>query len=388
MKKNYTTIILLTFFGLSANAQWAITTGPSEPNVVALGANNTVLLAGCSSAGSSLGGYRTLNNGNTWTPTGTSLVSKFSSIAVNSGNGTIYAGGQACFYQSADNGATFTNTNTGLSSYTTDDIVIDGTKLYASAQGIYLSINGGLNWSLISPVISSRRMDVSGSIILVGTTTTGVYLSTNSGSTWATATSGLPTNIADVKIVGTNFLVATASGVYISTNSGSTWTITNLTISTNCIYQIGSTLFAGCNGGVYYSTNGGNTWIASNTGLTNMTVYSLTSNATYIFAGTTGYVFRRPLSDFGLTTSVLNQNNMTADITLAPNPNNGIFTISQNNTTKTEIEIHNIVGELIYTTTTTMSQTTIDLSRQPKGIYFVRTTDTNKSVTNKKIIIQ
>jgi hypothetical protein len=76
------------------------------------------------------------------------------------------------------------------------------------------------------------------------------------------------------------------------------------------------------------------------------------------------------------------------NINFYPNPSSGIFTFTHSNTNSTEIEITNIVGELIYKTELTYQQTAIDLSRQPKGIYFVRTTDNSRHITSKKIIIQ
>jgi hypothetical protein len=389
MKKIYTIIFFVAVSSVT-KAQWVTTSGPSEPYTVALAANDNVVMAGCSSASSNQGGHRTLDEGTSWLSTGFSLLSKFNSLAINPSTGTIYAGGLTCFYQSFDNGANFTNTNTGLSSYTTRDIVVDGTNLYASDFGIYLSTNGGFNWSLISPTINSTKMDKIGNTILVGTMTAGVYLSVDNGSNWTNPTTGLPTNITDVKIIGTNFLVTTASGIYISTNSGTTWTMTNLSLPTECIYQVGSILFAGCSGGggVYYSNDGGNTWIASNAGLSNTTVYALTSNSNYLFAGTTGYTFRRPLSDYGILTSITNEHNTNSDITIAPNPTTGILTITQPISQKSDIEIYNQLGKLIDTKITTGKTTTIDLSNLKKGIYFVRMTDLNKTVVNKKIVIQ
>jgi hypothetical protein len=90
----------------------------------------------------------------------------------------------------------------------------------------------------------------------------------------------------------------------------------------------------------------------------------------------------------GLTTGMQELNDLKSPLIIYPNPNNGIFTISQNNTNKTEIEITNIVGELIYKTNISNQQATIDLSKETKGTYFVRASDSNKSVTNKKIVIQ
>lgn len=386
--KRRCTLILLVITSLVANAQWQITAGPTEPNVSTLEANDSLLLAGCSSASSSKGGYRTFDSGNNWTSIGITSLSKFSSFAINPSNGTIYAGGNASFYQSFDNGATFTNTNNGLAPYTTKDIFIDGANIYACNQGIYLSTNGGFNWSLISPSISAVKMDKSGNNIIVATLNTGIYYSSDNGSTWTNFTSGLLTNIRDVKIVGTNFFAATENGLFISSDGGTTWTITNLTISTQCIYELGSTLFVGCNGdGVYYSNDGGNSWIVASTGLLNMTVLSLTSNSEYLFAGTTGYVFRRPLSEFGLLTSFLNQNNMNYEIIVAPNPSSGVFSINQNNSLKLDIEIHNAIGELIEKTTSASLNTKIDLSNLSKGIYFIQITDVQKNIFNKKVII-
>ena len=389
MKKIYTIILLVTVSVVS-KAQWVTTSGPSEPNTIALAANETVVIAGCSSASFSQGGHRTLDEGTNWLSTGLGTISKFSSLAIKPGTGVIYAGGLACFYQSFDNGATFTNTNTGLPSYTTRDIHLDGTNLYASTFGIYLSTNNGINWSLISPMINSTKMDKIGNAILVGTMSAGVYLSVDNGINWSNPTTALPINITDVKIIGTNFLAATASGIYISTNSGASWNATNLSLPTECIHQVGSMLFAGCSGGggVYYSTDGGNTWIPSNTGLSNTSVSALTSNSNYLFAGTTGYTFRRPLSDYGTLTSVTKNDHMNNEITISPNPTSGILTINQTISQKSEIEIYNQLGKLIETNTSIGKTTTIDLSSLQKGIYFVRMTDLNKNVVSKKILLQ
>ena len=90
----------------------------------------------------------------------------------------------------------------------------------------------------------------------------------------------------------------------------------------------------------------------------------------------------------GLTTGMQVLNDLKSTLIIYPNPNNGTFIISQNNTNKTEIEITNIVGELIYKTNISNQQATIDLSKETKGTYFVRASDSNKNVTNKKIVIQ
>ena len=87
-------------------------------------------------------------------------------------------------------------------------------------------------------------------------------------------------------------------------------------------------------------------------------------------------------------TSITNEHNTNSDITIAPNPTTGILTITQPISQKSDIEIYNQLGKLIDTKITTGKTTTIDLSNLKKGIYFVRMTDLNKTVVNKKIVIQ
>ena len=70
------------------------------------------------------------------------------------------------------------------------------------------------------------------------------------------------------------------------------------------------------------------------------------------------------------------------EATIFPVPSNGTFTIVQNNTH--EIEIHKILGELVFKTSSADQQTIINLSSNPKGIYFVRIIDGNKNITTKK----
>lgn len=73
-------------------------------------------------------------------------------------------------------------------------------------------------------------------------------------------------------------------------------------------------------------------------------------------------------------------------IALFPNPSNGEFTISYNNSNKTyAVKIFSILGQTVYSKEN-IKQSTVQISNLPKGIYFVKITDDSKT-TNKKIII-
>jgi hypothetical protein len=372
-----------------AKSQWTITNGPTEPNTSCLAANDVVLLAGCSSASSNQGGHRSLDQGDTWFPTGTTALSKFTALAVNPTSGIVYAGGNNGFYQSFDDGATFTNSNNGLAPYTTRDIIIEGNNIYASTSGVYLSTNGGFNWNSISPALNSVKIDKSGSTIVAGTFDTGVHLSLDNGLSWTNPTSGIPTNIKDVKIVGSNLLAATSTGVYISYNNGLTWTQTNLTNSTNCFHQIGSVLFAGCAAnGVFYSNDGGNIWIGSSTGMGNITVTSLTSNSNYIFAGTNGSVYRRSLSDYGIITNTKTDISIMDSFLFFPNPSEGSITLEHNFHDDSELEIFNQLGKLVLTKKIIEPNLCIDITNLAKGVYSLRLKSNNSFSISKKLVLK
>lgn len=77
------------------------------------------------------------------------------------------------------------------------------------------------------------------------------------------------------------------------------------------------------------------------------------------------------------------------DINVYPTPSNGTLTIESVRELgeKTELEIYNVVGEKIYSINNTpLNNTTIDLSNQPNGIYFI-TIKTEEGVVTKKVII-
>lgn len=69
-----------------------------------------------------------------------------------------------------------------------------------------------------------------------------------------------------------------------------------------------------------------------------------------------------------------------------PNPNQGIFQllINGNYSTPHSIEVQNLMGETIYTSR--IPQSTIDLSDEANGVYFIRLNSEQKIITRKIII--
>ena len=121
-----------------------------------------------------------------------------------------------------------------------------------------------------------------------------------------------------------------------------------------------------------------------------------------VTALTRNYI-KRNFSDFRSfeVLSVINRNSNEAAFVVFPNPNDGRFQV-QNSTYDVNgadpfkiagMVIYNLMGEKIYTSVYSplsnwKGAEVIDLSAQPKGVYFLQVIDENKNVLNRKIIKQ
>ncbi|MBI4929710.1 MAG: T9SS type A sorting domain-containing protein [Bacteroidetes bacterium] len=86
------------------------------------------------------------------------------------------------------------------------------------------------------------------------------------------------------------------------------------------------------------------------------------------------------------STAGINENNFSSQINIYPNPTTGIFTITSTEKISS-IKITNVIGEEIVTSAINNQTSTIDLSIQPKGIYFIKLFS-EKGIEIKKIILQ
>lgn len=59
-------------------------------------------------------------------------------------------------------------------------------------------------------------------------------------------------------------------------------------------------------------------------------------------------------------------------VNIYPNPSNGIYNLQRSTSKLTEIEVYNALGQVVYTSKVNTTNTTIDLSTQPNGIYLAR----------------
>lgn len=294
------------FKSTNNGTSWAESnTSLNNTTVHAIAFGGTNLYAGIDGVGI----FKSTNEGASWTnaTVGTSI---YNVRTLKASGPVIYAGGDGGGYKSINNGATWTD----LGSCDPNSIyppaiygfATDATYLYAAtSDGVFISANAGATWTASSSGLPSFQkiacIAISGINIYVGTDD-GIYKSTNSGATWSQSyQSFIPVN--SIVVNGTNVYGAMdlAAGVVVSANNGLTWTITNSGFASGtevkCLAAVGSNIFAGTTDGVYRTSNGGTTWTSISAGFPLGTVVnSIANNSDSLFAGTNSAVWKDGLN--------------------------------------------------------------------------------------------
>jgi ligand-binding sensor domain-containing protein len=354
----------------------------------------------------------------------------------------LFAGTESGVFLSANNdtNASWTPLNTGLPDYYIQAMANIGTYLFAGiwgpSGGIYLSTNNGTSWLSASsglpvgPYFFVNNFAVMRHTLFAGTEY-GIYLSSDSGKTWKSVNNGLPAGGTQaLAVIDTALYAGTTNGVYVSSNSGATWMLSGLdSISVNALLFSGSNLFAGTNtNGVYFSPDSGAAWAAVNNGLPlSFPIFALASTGNKLFAGTdgagiflssnngTGWLpVNQGLSGTALNINALamSGNNLFAgtlgsglfvaapdtltgiseghknspQLSIYPNPSDGLFFIKSNTTGKQLLELFDISGGLIQSQQLNSNSTTLDARNLLQGIYDLRVSGDN-GIENKKLIL-
>ena len=95
--------------------------------------------------------------------------------------------------------------------------------------------------------------------------------------------------------------------------------------------------------------------------------------------------------EFKSPTGIYDEQNDNS-VVLFPNPSNGKFMLvianrERRSGEQSQMEIYNVMGEKVYSSTQPLTNSTIDISNQPDGVYFLNIKTEKESYT-KKIIIQ
>jgi hypothetical protein len=84
----------------------------------------------------------------------------------------------------------------------------------------------------------------------------------------------------------------------------------------------------------------------------------------------------------------INEQSQKNQISIFPNPTTGIITIKTHISEKTSIIITDILGKTTYQAAFSSAEKVIDLSQFPRGVYFLKATDSNKISSIQKIVLQ
>lgn len=281
--------------------------------------------------------------------------------------------------------------------------------LFAGYDKAYKTTDQGDSWSAISPVVTSkllRYIAVAPSdpnTIYVATHDT-IARTTDGGETWSYASESDPEVngvVSYIAVDPTNSqrMFVTFSGyaagkkVFMSPDGGTTWTNYSGTlpnVPVNCIvYQKGSNegLYIGTDVGVFYRDGTMSDWVPYQNGLPVVVVTEL--DISYFNNKLWAATFGRGLwsTDLYSSTVGVELQNIDDDVYVFPNPNTGLFTVQVPEGVRYDIIVFNVLGEPVYEERdVTTSQRTIELRDATSGLYFVRLSIANTTITKNVVV--
>lgn len=220
-------------------------------------------------------------------------------ITIND-SGHIFIGGNYTGYRSTDNGMTWTTLPlpdgiNSIAAAPNGNLFAGSWREYASNSGVLRSTDNGDTWIAVKEgfrVNKSRNIVINDNgDILVGSWGGGIWKSTDDGDTWIQYNSGIAHLYVKSMYIGINgnvFAGLSGGGIYMSTNNGENWLqagIAATTVKKIVRNPYNNDIFAAVSG-VSHSTDGGQMWIPGGIGLSNYDIKSIAIKNGYIFAGT------------------------------------------------------------------------------------------------------
>jgi len=290
-------------------------------------------------------------------------------------------------------------------------------KLYSLVfnNGLYVSVDFGQNWNLLYSFPdgyddpcgfdvdeNNPQRIVCGFRSFAGIP--GVFLSNDGGNSFTDITPPNANHVSQVKFSPHN------NNVYASTcidgglwvYDGQIWEqiLEEPFVETFCIHpEYENVIYAGsgmwgsvipnATYGFLRTDNNGETWTREVDGLTVpslLTIDVSPYNPKKIYVGSYGAGFFTGI-DNKLVTSVPENALLFTNsvINIYPNPTTGIFTIEGNNIQS--VEITNIRGQLVFQSKRCNNKSTVDISNQSKGIYFIKVV-TDKTTTVEELLLE
>ena len=281
-------------------------------------------------------------------------------------------------------GTSTTNSLSAVASTTGGNITVTANNACGSSatQTVIVTVSGGSALSQPGPISGNASVCPASSNTYSITAVSGAtsYTWTLPSGWIGTSTTNSITSVAS----------STSGNITISANNScgssaaQTLSLTVNSVDTS-VSQSGAILTAGASGAVYQWIN-----CIDNTPISGQTNQSFTASTNGNYAV---IVLQNTCSNTSSCYNIFSvgiiENNSSMIIIIYPNPSNGKFIIEMKQMENGVIEIYNALGEKVYQSIllSTHNVTTIDLSMQPKGIYFANIYDGEK-INSKKIIVQ
>jgi photosystem II stability/assembly factor-like uncharacterized protein len=257
--------------------------------------------------------YKSIDGGNNWDFIN---LTSIMSLSIDQ-NGTVYAGSWEQLFKSTDNGETWASIlhcSSGTESIETialnyEGYIVVGTVNGLGTGGVYISVDGGENWtttSLVKPVMDII-FDFDGNI-LACTNSGEVFKSEDNGSNWEVIFETSACNNTITYNSSHDLFVGASNkfGVYRQLNGSDNWENRNeglAYISINAIDQFSTgEIIAGTEAGAYITYNEGNSWVQINKELERADIQTmLITPDDDVFIGTTatggGCIYKRNIND-------------------------------------------------------------------------------------------
>ena len=279
--------------------------------------------------------------------------------------------------------------------------------LLAGYKKVYKTTDQGESWSAISPELTSDNLNLitiapSDPNTIYASTFDSLYSTSDGGINWQYIPIGIPqAHISCIAVDPANpkKIFITISGyiegskVFVSPDGGQNWynysgSLPN--VPANCItYLKGSNegLYIGTDIGVFYTDASMTDWVPYQNGLPNVMVFDLeiSYNDNKLWAGTHGRGLWK--SDLYTGAVGIETQHINKEIFIFPNPNSGKFSVQVPDNKQYDVAVYNMHGEVVFEQRQIhSSQNAIELNHVKSGVYFVRLTIDNATVSRKIIV--
>jgi hypothetical protein len=355
-------------------------------------------------AGTTVGIWISTDSGITWNPSNQGMNAGTVSAIASIGTHIFISIQGTGLFRSDDSGTTWVGVTEDTWGGAIDGFVVIDTSIFAFAgRDLYKSSDAGNSWDSLTKPGYWPAAAFGSSLFTCGYGS--FYFSTDYGALWDTTGSWLGSSVSCLLPIGTDIFAGTATGdcssVSLSTDTGTIWTylnfidectdVSSLSYDSSYIYcgtsvginssgagvlrrslqdtawsaidtglpdlsQDGVSTIVGSRGnmflgtfdsGVFHSTNAGNNWIDASAGLSTGKIVQLAIIPPYIFAGTwEDGVWRRPLSDFGISSVAQPPASTKPEIQIYPNPfsQSTQITFTSQSAGYAEVSIVNMLG--------------------------------------------